>query len=88
MEGSVYYLGNAFNYISFGIFSRIHTNAFTDMEETHYAIYNNCAFDIWMDAEKVKNQDSSLFEEGWFNGRANSENTFMSTLQDHEDFYL
>ena len=88
MEGSVYYLGNAFNYISFGIFSRIHKNAFTDMEETHYAIYNNCAFDIWMDADKVKNQDSSLFEEGWFNGRANSENTFMSRLQDHEDFYL
>ena len=88
MEGSVYYLGNAFNYISFGIFSKIHKNAFTDMEETHYAIYNNCAFDIWMDADKVKNQDSSLFEEGWFNGRANSENTFMSTLEDHEDFYL
>ena len=40
----------------------------------------------WTD--KVKNQDSSLFEEGWFNGRANSENTFMSRLQDHEDFYL
>lgn len=88
MEGSVYYLGNAFNYISFGIFSKIHKNAFTDMEETHYAIYNNCTFDIWMDADKVKNQDSSLFEEGWFNGRANSENTFMSRLQDHEDFYL
>lgn len=88
MEGSVYYLGNAFNYISFGIFSKIHKNAFTDMEETHYAIYNNCAFDIWMDADKIRNQDSSLFEEGWFNGRANSENIFMSTLEDHEDFYL
>ena len=88
MEGSVYYLGNAFNYISFGIFTKIHKNAFTDMEETNYAFYNNCSFDIWMDENKVKNQDASLFEEGWFEGRANSENTFMSSLEDHEDFYL
>lgn len=88
MEGSIYYLGNAFNYISFGIFSMIHTNAFTDVEETKYAIYNNISFDIWVDADKVKNQDSSLFEEGWFNGRANTENTFMNSLIDHEDNYL
>ena len=88
MEGSVYYLGNAFNYISFGIFSKIHTNAFTDMEETRYAVYNNITFDIWMDADLIKNQDSSFFEEGWFNGRANSENTFMKDLIDHEDAYL
>lgn len=88
MEGSVYYLGDAFNYISFGIFSKIHKNAFTDMEETRYAVYNNIDFDIWMDADLIKNQDSSLFEEGWFNGRANSENTFMKDLLDHEDQYL
>ncbi len=88
LEGSVYYLGNGFNYISFGIFSMIHTNAFTDMEETRYAIYNNISFDIWMDEDKVKNQDSSLFEEGWFEGRENSLNTFMSSLIDHEDNYL
>ena len=88
MEGSVYYLGKAFNYISFGIFTKIHTNAFTDMEEERYAIYNNIDFDIWMDAELVKNQDSSLFEEGWFEGRNNSENEFMKNLLDHEDNYL
>lgn len=88
MEGSIYYLGSAFNYISFGIFTYIHKNAFTDMEETKYAIYNNVSYDIWMDEEQVKSQDSSLFEEGWFEGRANSENTFMTELQDHEDSYL
>ena len=88
MEGSVYYLGNGFNYISFGIFTKIHTNAFTDMEETRYAVYNNISFDIWMDEAKIKNQDSSLFEEGWFEGKANSENTFMQNLEDHEDEYL
>ncbi len=88
MEGSVYYLGNGFNYISFGIFSKIHRNAFTDMEETRYAVYNNIDFDIWMDEDLIKNQDSSLFEEGWFEGRANSENTFMKDLMDHEDTYL
>lgn len=88
MEGSVYYLGNAFNYISFGIFTKIHRNAFTDMEETRYAVYNNFDFDIWMDANAIKNQDPSLFEEGWFDGRANSENEFMKDLMDHEDQYL
>lgn len=88
LEGSIYYLGNAFNYISFGIFTYIHTNAFTDMEETRYAVYNNIEYDIWMDEEKIKAQDSSLFAEGWFEGRANSENTFMSSLLDHEDNYL
>lgn len=88
MEGSVYYLGNAFNYISFGIFSKIHKNAFTDMEETRYAVYNCFDFDIWMDADAIRNQDPTLFEEGWFDGRANSENTFMKDLMDHEDSYL
>lgn len=88
LEGSIYYLGNAFNYISFGIFTYIHTNAFTDMEETRYAVYNNIEYDIWMDEDKIKAQDSSLFAEGWFEGRANSENTFMSSLLDHEDNYL
>lgn len=88
MEGSVYYLGNAFNYISFGIFTYIHENAFTDMEETRYAVYNCIDFDTWMDEEMIRNQDSSLFAEGWFEGRANAENTFMKDLMDHEDWYL
>lgn len=88
MEGSIYYLGNGFNYISFGIFTKIHKNAFTDMEETRYAVYNNVSFDIWMDENLIKDQDSSLFEEGWFEGRPNIENTFMKELMDHEDTYL
>ena len=37
-----------------------------------------------MTIEQVQTQTSEIFEEGWFDGRANYENTFMAetTIQD------
>ena len=37
-----------------------------------------------MTLEQVTGEDITIFEEGWFDGRANSENTFMAetTIQD------
>lgn len=79
MEGSVYFLDNAYNNIAFGLVSMIHANAFTDMGERDMVIYAP-AFDTWLDADAVRSQDSSVFEEGWWEGNANTDNAFMQEL--------
>lgn len=78
MEGSVYYLayndeGRAFNEISFGIVKKIHTNAFTDMQLSVMSYYgNDDILDSWITRDQIVNQDSSIFEEGWWQGTKNS----------------
>lgn len=84
MEGSVYYGGSTLQ-IYIGMVSKVHKNAFTDIEDEAPSInYYNCSYDQHMTIEQVQTQDSEIFEEGWFDGRANSENTFMAetTIQD------
>lgn len=78
MEGSVYFGGGSSYCIYIGLVSKIHKNAFTDMNADKFKVYYyNCAFDQYLTLEQLKGQDPDIFEEGWFNGRANSENTFM-----------
>lgn len=84
MEGSVYYGGETLQ-IYIGIVSKVHENAFTDIEdEAPIVKYYNCSYDQHLTLEQVTGQDITIFEEGWFDGRANSENTFMAetTIQD------
>lgn len=84
MEGSVYYGGSKLQ-IYIGMVSKVHKNAFTDIEDEAPSInYYNCSYDQHMTIEQVQTQDPDIFEEGWFDGRANSENTFMAetTIQD------
>lgn len=84
MEGSVYYGGSTLQ-IYIGMVSKVHKNAFTDIEDEAPSInYYNCSYDQHMTIEQVQTQDPDIFEGGWFNGRANSENTFMAetTIQD------
>lgn len=84
MEGSVYYGGSTLQ-IYIGMVSKVHKNAFTDIEDEAPSInYYNCSYDQHMTIEQVQTQTSEIFEEGWFDGRANSENTFMAetTIQD------
>lgn len=84
MEGSVYYGGSTLQ-IYIGMVSKVHKNAFTDIEDEAPSInYYNCSYDQHMTIEQVQTQDPDIFEEGWFEGRANSENTFMAetTIQD------
>ncbi len=84
MEGSVYYGGSTLQ-IYIGMVSKVHKNAFTDIEdEAPNVKYYNCAYDQHLTLEQVTGQDTTIFEEGWFDGRANSENTFMAetTIQD------
>ena len=84
MEGSVYYGGSTLQ-IYIGMVSKVHKNAFTDIEDEAPSInYYNCSYDQHMTIEQVQTQTSEIFEEGWFEGRANSENTFMAetTIQD------
>ena len=84
MEGSVYYGGSTLQ-LYIGMVSKVHKNAFTDIEDEAPSInYYNCSYDQHMTIEQVQTQTSEIFEEGWFDGRANSENTFMAetTIQD------
>ena len=84
MEGAVYYGGSTLQ-IYIGMVSKVHKNAFTDIEDEAPSInYYNCSYDQHMTIEQVQTQDTDIFEEGWFDGRANSENTFMAetTIQD------
>lgn len=78
MEGSVYYGGSTLQ-IYIGMVSKVHKNAFTDIEdEAPNVNYYNCSYDQHMTIEQVQTQASEIFEEGWFEGADNSENTFMA----------
>lgn len=78
MEGSVYYGGSTLQ-IYIGMVSKVHKNAFTDIEdEAPNVNYYNCSYDQHMAIEQVQTQASEIFEEGWFEGADNSENTFMA----------
>lgn len=78
MEGSVYYGGSTLQ-IYIGMVSKVHKNAFTDIEDEAPSInYYNCSYDQHMTIEQVQTQTSEIFEEGWFEGADNSENTFMA----------
>lgn len=78
MEGAVYYGGSTLQ-IYIGMVSKVHKNAFTDIEdEAPNVNYYNCSYDQHMTIEQVQTQASEIFEEGWFEGADNSENTFMA----------
>ena len=78
MEGSVYYLNDLENNtteITFGIVSKVHANAFTDMAEgftadtrnNHvYQINNGTVVDIWLTTDDLS--DTEIFEDGWWEG--------------------
>ena len=85
MEGSVYFVNYA---IEFGIVSKVHTNAFTDMRYTSTGEqkYNTIYWygpegDTWLSQEDLQSQNSAIFEEGWWNGTPNSENTVTSNAE-------
>ncbi len=87
MEGSVYY-GGAKLQLYIGMVSKVHKNAFTDIEDEAPSVnYYNCSYDQHMTIEQVQTQDSEIFEEGWFEGRDNSENTFMADAKAQSSKY-
>ena len=87
MEGSVYYGGSTLQ-IYIGIVSKVHKNAFTDIEDEAPSInYYNCSYDQHMTIEQVQTQASEIFEEGWFEGADNSENTFMADAKAQSSKY-
>ena len=87
MEGSVYYGGSTLQ-IYIGMVSKVHKNAFTDIEDEAPSInYYNCSYDQHMTIEQVQTQASEIFEEGWFEGRDNSENTFMADAKAQSSRY-
>lgn len=87
MEGSVYYGGSTLQ-IYIGMVSKVHKNAFTDIEDEAPSInYYNCSYDQHMTIEQVQTQTSEIFEEGWFEGRDNSKNTFMADAKAQSSRY-
>ena len=87
MEGSVYYGGSTLQ-IYIGMVSKVHKNAFTDIEDEAPSInYYNCSYDQHMTIEQVQTQTSEIFEEGWFEGADNSENTFMADAKAQSSKY-
>ena len=87
MEGSVYYGGSTLQ-IYIGMVSKVHKNAFTDIEDEAPSInYYNCSYDQHMTIEQVQTQTSEIFEEGWFEGADNSENTFMTDAKAQSSRY-
>ena len=53
--------------IYIGMVSKVHKNAFTDIEDEAPSInYYNCSYDQHMTIEQVQTQTSEIFEEGWF----------------------
>lgn len=87
MEGSVYYGGSTLQ-IYIGMVSKVHKNAFTDIEDEAPSInYYNCSYDQHMTIEQVQTQTFEIFEEGWFEGRDNSENTFMADAKAQSSRY-
>ena len=87
MEGSVYYGGSKLQ-LYIGMVSKVHKNAFTDIEDEAPSInYYNCSYDQHMTIEQVQTQTSEIFEEGWFEGADNSENTFMADAKAQSSKY-
>ena len=87
MEGSVYYGGSSLQ-LYIGMVSKVHKNAFTDIEDEAPSInYYNCSYDQHMTIEQVQTQTTEIFEEGWFEGADNSENTFMADAKAQSSKY-
>ena len=85
MEGSVYFISYP---IEFGVVSKVHKNAFTDMryaatgEQKDNTIYwYGPEGDTWLSQEDLQNQNSSIFEDGWWEGVPNSQNTITSNAK-------
>lgn len=79
MEGSYYYAEAP----QLGIVSKIHENAFTDMDYIKYVYEADPSYgqyDCFLDVELVKAMDSSIFEAGWFNGITEGED--LETLKE------
>ena len=78
MTGSVYFIDYP---IEFGVVSKVHENAFTDMDDDTQIYWYGPDGDTWLAQSDLQNQSSEIFEDGWWNGTPNSENTVTSNAE-------
>ena len=85
MEGSVYFISYP---IEFGVVSKVHANAFTDMrynatgdQQDNTIYWYGPEDDTWLSQEDLQSQNSAIFEEGWWEGVPNSQNTITSNAE-------
>ena len=77
MTGSVYFIDYP---IEFGVVSKVHANAFTDMGSEKIYWYGPEG-DTWLAQSDLQNQSSEIFEDGWWEGVPNSQNTVTSNAK-------
>lgn len=100
LEGSIYYLKNigensSNGGIIFGLVTKVHANAFTDMDESikvesetatkikiRYAANRGASADMF--------RDTTMFENGWFEGKSYGDDgmTFLDYVSDYSTTYL
>ena len=85
MTGSVYFIDYP---IEFGVVSKVHENAFTDMDDDTRIYWYGPDGDTWLAQSDLQNQSSEIFEDGWWNGTPNSENTVTSDAEMENNPYL
>ena len=85
MEGSVYFISYP---IEFGVVSKVHANAFTDMrynatgdQQDNTIYWYGPEDDTWLSQEDLRNQSSAIFEDGWWEGVPNSQNKITSDAE-------
>ena len=78
MTGSVYFIDYP---IEFGVVSKVHENAFTDMDDDTQIYWYGPDGDTWLAQSDLQNQSSEIFEDGWWNGTPNSQNTITSNAE-------
>ena len=78
MTGSVYFIDYP---IEFGVVSKVHENAFTGMDDDTQIYWYGPEGDTWLAQSDLQNQSSEIFEDGWWNGTPNSENTVTSNAE-------
>lgn len=76
MTGSVYFVSRP---VEFGVVSKVHENAFTDMNNNTIYWYGPEG-DTWLLQEDLQQQNSEIFEDGWWEGISNAENTKTSDV--------
>lgn len=84
MEGSVYFTSLP---IEFGVVSKVHKNAFTDMNDNRIYWYGPEG-DTWISQTDLQNQNSEIFVDGWWEGIPNNELTITENAESDSNTIL
>lgn len=95
MEGAISFVPSGVT-ITFGLVSKVHTNAFTDMGSEkdgqtvlpRISVYNREGDGTWLKKDDIVNQSANIFEEGWWEGVSNKEDGVMTAVEDNDSLLV